>query len=454
LFDEFNLTLSSGLRTEILGPVLSFERQETEDTVAVPPLFSLRRDKTTDFSEMDVLYPLITYHRFGLEYRFQVVQLFSFSGGQSMADEAKHRFTLFPFYFQQRSPNPEDNYTAVVPFYGRIKNRFFRDDIFFIMLPAYLESRKRDVVTKNYLVPIFDVRHGDGLTGWQVWPLVEVEHKVVTTQTNLYNEVETIGGHEKLSILWPIFFKNDLGIGTTNLEIQRLVLPFYSSQRSPMRDSTSYLWPVGYTHSVDREKKYEEWACPWPFIDFARGEGKSLNRVFPFFSQGRTPNLQSDFYLWPIFKYNRVQAEPLDRQRTRILFYLYSDLIERNTTAGTMMHRTDLWPLFTARHDADGNQRLQLLAPLETILPGNTAVERNYSPIWSIWRSEKNAGTGVSSYSFLWNLYRLETGPGTRKCSLLLGLIHYQSGPEGKRWRLLYIPFGTKAGQVSASPNQ
>src|SRR6185369_1611467 len=101
-----------------------------------------------------------------------------------------------------------------------------------------------------------------------------------------------------------------------------------------------------------------------------------------------TPYLESDFYFWPIYKYNRITSEPLDRERTRILLFLYSDVIERNTTAGTFSERTDLWPLFTRRRDAKGSTRLQVLAPLESFLPGNTTVERNYSPLWSLWRAE------------------------------------------------------------------
>jgi hypothetical protein len=67
-------------------------------------------------------------------------------------------------------------------------------------------------------------------------------------------------------------------------------------------------------------------------------------------------------------------------------------------------------------------------------------VERDYSPVWSVWRSEKNAKTGASSQSLLWNLYRHERAPTGKKCSLLFGLFQYQSSAEGKRVRLFYIP--------------
>jgi hypothetical protein len=451
LYDHFRLTLVPGERTEILGPLISHQAEDAESTWTVSPLWSTRHDPETDFTEVDVLYPLLTLDRFGLDYRYQVLQLFSFAGGATMDEQGKHRITLFPLYFQQRSPDPALNYTAVVPFYGHLKNRLFRDEIFFVMLPFYLQSRKRDVVTDNYLLPFVHRRWGEGLHGWQVWPVVGREHKDVTTRTNQYNEMEVIGGHDKRFALWPFWIENDLGLGTTNVQIQRLYLPFYSTQQSTTRDTTSYLWPLGYTYTVDRERGYTEWGAPWPLIDFAHGEGKTLRRVWPLFSQGNTPSVESDFYLWPIYKFNRVRADPLDRERTRILFFLYSDTIERNTTAGTAMERTDLWPLFTARRDHNGNERLQVFAPVEPVLPGSTAIERNYSPLWSLWRSEHNAKTGARSESILWNLYRLDVTPQTRKCSLLFGLFHYQSGPEGRRWRVLYIPFGKAAGAAGGS---
>ena len=223
---------------------------------------------------------------------------------------------------------------------------------------------------------------------------------------------------------------------------QHAVLPLYSILRSPLRDSTTYPWPIGWTHTVDREKKFEEWGAPWPIIVFGRGEGKTTRRVWPFFSQSSNGILESDFYMWPVYKFNRVRADPLDRQRTRIFFFLYSDLIEKSTETGAAMHRTDVWPLFTRKQDLNGNSRLQILSILEPLIPNNKSIERNYSPLWALWRSEQNAKTGAASQSLIWNLYRHETTPESKKCSLLFGLFKYQSSPEGKRWRLFYIPIG------------
>ncbi len=148
-------TLGEGERTEILGPLIHLERSGEKSGWGFCPLVTYRKDDGTDSSEFDMLYPVLTGDRFGKEYRFQVLQMFSFSTANTQADQKKKRFTLFPIYFQQRSPDPAENYTALVPIYGHLKNRLFRDEVKFIMLPLYLQSRKRDVITDNYLFPFF-----------------------------------------------------------------------------------------------------------------------------------------------------------------------------------------------------------------------------------------------------------------------------------------------------------
>lgn len=447
LFQEFKLTLDPGHRTEVAGP-LYYQQEVTEENDltrlwAAPPLFSYLRNEDTDYVQFDFLWKAITYNRYGDEYRFHILQLFNLSGGQTQSETNVSRFTLFPIYFQQRSQIPEKNYTALLPFYGRISGRLFRDEIRFALFPVYGQSRKRDVVTDNYLYPLFHVRHGDGLKGWQFWPLFSHELKEVTSKTNVWDEVETVGGHRKRFILWPIFLEQHTGLGTANPAHQQALLPFYTYLRSPQRDSTTYLWPLGVTHTVERQKRYDEWGAPWPLIVFTRGEGKTINRVWPFFSQASNANQNSDWYLWPIYKYNRLHADPLDRERTRILLFLYSDVSVKNTETGKRLRQIDLWPLFTSRRDLEGRNRLQILAPLEPFLPNNTSVERDLSPLWSLWRSEKDSRTGATSQSLLWNLYRRDTAPESRKCSLLFGLFQYQSGQEGRRWRVFYVPFGS-----------
>jgi len=468
LFSRHRLTLEAGERSEALGPLFHRQKTEAENILAFPPFFSHSVRPDTDAEEYDVLYPLLSFDRFGREYRWHLIQLFNFTGGQNQAEVERHQFNLFPVYMQQRSPDTNLNYTALFPIYGHLKNRIFRSEIDFALWPLYvktvrrasasplpmdpeanlkrqfLNARRGEVTTYNYVYPFFHLRYGDGMNGWQLWPLLGHEHKEITTKTNSWGDLETTSGYDKRFALWPFYFNQHREIGTANPEDQLVVLPFYSRLRSPLRDSTSYLVPFGLTITDDRARKYREVGAPWPFIVFARGEGKTANRVWPFFSQvhSDTPEsrLESKFYLWPLYKFNGAHSPPLDYGRTRILLFLASHTFTKSSETGNFRTRTDLWPLFTHQRDYNGNARLQIFAPLEPILPASKSIERNYSPLWSVWRAENNPRTGAASQSLLWNLYRRETSPTLKKGSLLFGLIQYESRAETKRWRLFYLP--------------
>jgi hypothetical protein len=107
-----------------------------------------------------------------------------------------------------------------------------------------------------------------------------------------------------------------------------------------------------------------------------------------------------------------------------------------------------MWPFFTWHHDFNGNERLQVFAPIEPAVPDNRGIERNWSPLWSVWRAETNAKTGAASQSLLWNLYRRDTAPAQKKCSLLFGLFQYQCDDGRSRTRWFYFPVST-AGPVA-----
>ncbi len=445
-FSRFRLTLEDGERTEAVGPLFYSDEIGDQSRWAIPPLLSHTANRGVDSEEWDFLYPILTYDRSGAEYRFQILQLFSFAGGSSQTETNTHRFSLFPIYLQQRSPDRSRNYTSLMPFHGHLRNRFFRDEVRFVMLPLWLQSRKRDVITDNYLFPFFHLRHGDGLEGWQLFPLAGHEKKVPTLATNHWGDILPVPGHDKKFMLWPFFLDQRLGMGGTNAEHSQAVLPFYSFTRSPMRDATAIPFVLGWSSVDDREKKFHETGAPWPLIVFRRGENTRITRVWPFYSRGTNEFLETGWYAWPIYKYNRVHAAPLDRDRTRILFYLYSDTIERNTETGTVARRRDCWPLWVHRRERNGNERLQILAPLEPFLPNSKSIERNYSPVWSLWRAEKNPATGSTSQSLLWNLYRRESTPKGSSTSAVFGLMRHERQGEDSHWRLLGWPGGTKRG--------
>ena len=446
-YDHFPLTLEPGYRTETTGPFYySEQKEDDETTLAVPPLFSNYHNPAVEHSEFDMLYPLFSNEHYGKEWRWQFFEVFAFAGGQQPNEDDERRFTLFPIYFQQRSGNTNLNYTAVAPFYGHLVNRLFRDRIFFVMFPFYSETQKKDVVTDNYCYPFVHVRHGDGLQGWQAWPFAGHEHKILTLETNGFGDVSVNAGHDSSFIVWPFWLTAEENLGTANQETNRASLPLFTYTRSPMRDSTTVLWPFfSWIDSRVPGRRYHEWEGPWPFVIFTRGEDKTTDRVFPFFSQSHNATQESDSYAWPLYRYKRYQNAALDEQRTTVAFYLYVGVTLTNKETGWVQKRRDMLPFFTWRQDFNGHTRLQVLAPIEPILANSRGIQRNWSPLWSVWRQEWNTKTGATSASLLWNLYRRDErvevdGTEHKKISLLFGLFRYQREGGNSETRWFYLP--------------
>jgi hypothetical protein len=347
------LTLDSGQRTEAAGPFFYDQRKDSEKTWAVPPLLSYDADPATESKEFDLLYPVLTYERYGMEYRWQLAQLLSFSGGQDPDDSAK-RFTLFPFYFQQRSPDPDENYTALFPFYGRLQNRLFRDEIFFVLFPIYGESRKRDVVTDNYLYPIFPSAAWRRPARLAILAADRREHKDVTTVTNGFGETEIVGGHDKFFALWPVHFGRTTASAPT---IRKNSAPTCRFTAGPLaqRDSTSVLWPF-FTWIDDREKKYHEWEGPGRSSSSRAARARPPRAFLAAVQPSHNDTLESDFYLWPLYMYNRRMPRPLDQDAHAHPVLSVFERDGKKHETGAEKKRVDLWPLFTWHRDFNGKQ--------------------------------------------------------------------------------------------------
>jgi len=442
LIHDFRLTLTEGQRREVLGPLLYEERSGSRAVTAFPPFFSHTRDPELEYTEIDVLYPVLTFDRFGGQRRIQLMQFLSRSDAVDQDDASRRKISLFPFYFQQRSTNQANNYTALFPFYGTLRNRMLRDEIRFVLFPFYGMSKKRDVVTRNYLYPFFHLREGDQLKGWQLWPLIGRETRQAHTITNYLGLETLIPGHRREFVLSPFFLRNHNEIGTTNEVRELAALPLFSLTRSPAYDSTVILWPF-LKYTDDHAKRYREWGFPWPLWGVARGEGKYMNRLWPLFSHARNDQgTRRDYLLWPLWKDDRARADALEKRRRRVLFFLWSDLRMSNPLTGQSQGRQDLWPLYTWRRELDGRERLQALSLLAPLLPNNKSVERNYSPLWALWRTEKNPKTGRRSDSLLWNLWRREVSPEERFNSYFFGLIQSRKTADGTTWK--WFHFGPK----------
>ena len=442
IYSDYSLTLEPGRQTNMMGPFWQDARTDEKRVWAINPILSYEKHEEGGFEEFDILFPLAGYHQIGGARRYHLFHLLNYTTSDlDPGEEHDRKITFFPFFFHKRSIDPDENYTGLLPFYGTVKDRLLRKEVKWAMWPLYIRSDKADFRTYNYLYPIFHYRTGEHIKGWQVWPVVGSERREPSTRLDQWGEEFIVPGHTSHFAIWPIYSNVRGGIGTTNTTHQLNVLPFYSKDTSPARSRHTYLWPF-FNFKTDRAQDFQQVDVPWPLVTFARGEGKHESRVLPFYNRLSMPGKEREVYMWPLWMKNRIVKDPLEMERLRILFFLYSDRRQTNLDTGDEWRYRDLWPFFTWRRDPAGNTSLQLLALWEPLSFNHPGIARNYSNLWSIWRTRYNAETSTRSHSLLWNTYRRSVSPTEKKVSLLFGLFQYHSTPEQTRWRVFYIPFG------------
>ncbi|MFZ9854908.1 MAG: hypothetical protein ACO3I0_07305 [Limisphaerales bacterium] len=440
VFSEFQTVWESGRKTEILGPLAMWETTADERNWGVYPLMSYQSAPIVELEELDVLYPLFTWRKQGTESRWQFFQFLNFAGASYQSEDPVVRRTVFPFYFQQQSRSGTNDYIAVLPFYGHARNRMFRDEFDFYMFPLYLRSRKGELVTKNYLMPFVHTRHGPGWDGWQVWPLFGWERKETGWTTNHLGDRVVSPGGGKVFAMWPLFFNEKLRLGTPQATTNFAVLPFYSQQRGTNLHQTSVLWPF-FSRTEDRSKGFVEWGAPWPFIGWADSTNKTARRFFPFYGVAKAPGVESRLVMWPFYTHRKAEDGAMRRDRWRVGFFLYDDVRLQSKTDGRYRRERALWPFFVWKRDLEGREHLQVLELLETLFRNRDSVQRNYSPLWALYRSENNPNTGRSSESVLWNLYRRDVSPTRVRTSSFFGLIQTLRGDDDRcHWRWLWLP--------------
>ncbi|MFB3816952.1 MAG: hypothetical protein ACE147_04745 [Candidatus Methylomirabilales bacterium] len=402
-----------------LGPLFELERDldEPVQSYGLRPLFYRLEDARhdTDQAETDVLYPVFTYRRSDRDWQWQFLLLLN-GRSEGPPAERERRFDLFPFYFSGTTEAGE-SYRAVLPFGGTAVDRLGQDRLTFVLFPLYARFLKGQTETTYTPWPLISRVRGER-EGFRIVPF--------------YGAVRQPGVSETRFVLWPLYLSQRAGLNTDNPEETLALLPFYVRQRAPRRDSTTVLWPF-FTHTHDRERGYEQWDAPWPLVQVARGEGKRVTRVLPLFSVEER-RLRNEFLLreltsrqlillFPLYIRTQDDVPGTRTVRDRVLWWLYSDT--RQTGQDGEARRLDAWPLFRYERDREGAVRFQALALLEPLLPGNEWIERNYSPLWSLYTFRRSPA-GAEVHSFLWNLVRHEETPAGRSIEVLGPVVRYR----------------------------
>ncbi|MBW2476512.1 MAG: hypothetical protein JRE63_04210 [Deltaproteobacteria bacterium] len=369
----------------LIGPLLKYETKDNETEYAFRPFFYHAKDNQGT-SMTEFLYPIFRKQKDKETSTWHFLRLINVDSGP---DEMKgfEKSYLFPFIFSG-DHRERGEYFAIFPLGGTLYGWFGRDEIEFYLFPLYGRTQRNGTRIDNVLWPFFAEISGESETGFKFWPL--------------YGKSRKDGHYQKSFFLWPIFFSEDLDLNTPNPVSKRAVFPLYYSKESSNLSHRVILWPF-FSWKDDREKGYKERWTPWPLVRRMSGNDHNGVRNLPFYADETRGDLRNRWYLWPIYKIEEMHTELIDRRRDRILFFLYSDLIEHKIELDRTKRQIALWPFFGYQR-IDEVSHLYLLALLESFFPDNEGIERSWAPLWRLYQKKWDQH-GNSATSLLWNLY-------------------------------------------------
>lgn len=439
---------------DALGPFVTYKKSPEGEEYGLRPLFYNYRNYRKDRTGVDVLYPLLTQRSFEGDTKLQLlVYLFYYKSDLRPSGFREKEYTLFPFVFGRHAEDEERSFFAVFPFFGRMKQKFGKDEINFYLFPLFLQTKKDGMANNNVLWPFFGAYSGDGVRGGRFWPVYG------------FREKEDV--FEDRFAFWPIYMHREKDFYGEKVS-STAFLPFYYEMDMPGRKQRTYLWPF-ITTIEDTNRDFRRWDIPWPIATYSRG-AINTKRIWPFYSLKTEEDYQTGYLMWPLYGYKRFDFGDYVRTRTTLGLFIYKDITDTPTAEGGKSGKAvHLWPLFSYRTKPDGESYFRFLSLLETFLPDNPPRERNWSPFWRLfeWRMDKE---GNQKSSFLWNTIRAErTSDGAKKFELrpiipvisfedseerskfylLGGLFGYKGTPEKKTLRILFIPVNISSDKSS-----
>lgn len=449
------------------GPLIFQQPAERGGTVSgFRPLFAEWQDDLGQLRERNVLYPVFIYRTDGDSYRWSVFQLINRSGNLAAkttpTTPVYETFDLWPFWFSRDTGDPQGSYRALFPIAGTIKDRFGYDRLKFTLFPFYLRSEKKGTVATSTPWPFLKITRGRQ-EGFALWPL--------------YGRLEQPGVFERRFYLWPLAWNNTIqprdadgapvANGTPRREVG--VLPFYTRETAPGFDNANFLWPFfGYTDRT-QPNVYHETRYFWPFLVRGEGENRDVRRFGPFYTHSVVKGVEKTWYLWPIYRERREQIGAIDQTQRQVLYFLYRSTEQRSLTSPSAApaEKQHLWPLFSSWDNGAGRQQLQFPSPLAVFFPDNERVRASWSPLFALYRFDQRAPDD-KRHELLWGLFSHRVRPGERefhvgplfsmkeradekRFAIGNGLIAWQRGAPGTRWRFFWFDFPGRSHTLHAT---
>ncbi len=425
-------------RTRAFGPLVEWGAPDEIPCLrAVRPFFTYAKDER-GCETLDLLWPLGHIRRWQDEtyWRFFTALYF---GPRPTDPPSQYRFWILPLLAMGRNGEGE-NYGAVFPLGGRIENFFGRDRIEFALFPLYWHSELNDLRTDHWFWPMISRTTGNDLERFRVFPFYG------------YSEKKGVG--ESRFILWP-FWTSARYDKPGNKGDGWLLFPIYGHSKTESGESWMVLPPF-FRHSEGRSGTENTFL--WPIYQTVNSKAMNKRYVWPLYGRRTTAQEDRRFWLWPFIwnRQNTYPGEKVSHVRVFPVFASESHQFMKKGASVASERYVSLWPLGSYERTRQDDTRLRIpdLWPFRDTAP----IERNLSPIWTLYSHQRTA-RGYQS-ELLWGLARWgcatngeaarsvfplaswghdTTNDKSRDVELLKGLFGYHRDEAGKHWRLLYF---------------
>lgn len=381
------------VRTTYAGP-LGYHDIEADGRVTsgFRPFYHSSYDADGNLEEVRSLWPIFRYTtRGGTEDRLMILPLFYYIRRPG-PEGPEVDWALLPLLFGGREGDGQ-SYFAFFPIFGTLRGLLTTDRISFVLFPLFVATQSGEYRSKSILWPIFQKGEGGGRSTGRIFPFYGYDDKE--------------GRWRRRTALWPFFHWQDNYLHTENPATLFLFFPFYGRESTAHSSKTILLWPfLSWSHD-DLEPRTES-NLPWPIHKQVASPEVSRFRLWPFYGTYQSKEIESTFWLWPLFHDRRVTTT----DATWDSFYVvpfYTGWTRTDHASGDTESYTQVWPL--ARHHRTKEfTRTRGLSPIPF---------REFGPL-------------EEDYGFLYTLYdrEHENDAETTRTRLFLGLYESESGPD------------------------
>jgi hypothetical protein len=330
-----------------------------------------------------------------------------------------------------------ENYFWFFPFGGVGRDVLTYDEFQFALWPLWIRSTKDERRATHVLWPLFGWQDGSE-DGWRFFPF--------------YGRAEVPGKYRRSFWLWPFLNFAEDGLDLEHPRKGWLAFLIGGHVTQGDFEARSVLWPF-FTWESQPSRGHRSFTI-WPLLRFEtnEAEGRTVQRVLPFWIRFRDPGTEFRSVLWPIFWWRRDRLDD-DGERTAWYGLPLFFASRSQWSDGSTSEQTRFWPLFSERTERDGARTVRILDPGIPPVLDPEVLSRNFGflyEVWSdrqlpapapiardrrgwlgLWRDAEGSGHRRRSFAGLGG--RWNEPDGTAHTALLFGLLRWRTGPDGAR---------------------